>query len=61
MLGTSEVGVTRNHQLITDGRTENELVTHQYTSDTLEIFDEARRQGGYVLPEGMEKIGRVGA
>jgi predicted dehydrogenase len=46
---------------IRDGRTENELASHKYTTETLQIFDEARRQGGYVLPEGMEKVGRVGA
>ncbi|CAK9786842.1 NAD-binding protein [Cutaneotrichosporon oleaginosum] len=45
---------------IRDGRIENELVSHKYTSETLEIFDEARRQGGYILPQGMEKVGRVG-
>lgn len=47
--------------LTTDGKLEDSLVTHHYTQDTLEIFDEARRLGGYVLPEGMEQIGRVGA
>ncbi|BEI83934.1 hypothetical protein CcaverHIS002_0405380 [Cutaneotrichosporon cavernicola] len=46
---------------IRDGRTQNELVSHKYTAETLEIFDESRRQGGYILPEGMEKVGRVSA
>jgi hypothetical protein len=46
---------------IRDGRIENALVTHKYTAETLDIFDDARRQGGFVLPEGMERIGRVGA
>jgi len=45
---------------IRDGRIENALVNHKYTAETLEIFDEARRQGGFVLPEGMERVGRVG-
>lgn len=46
---------------IRDGKLEDPLVTHKYTLETLDIFDECRRQGKYVLPEGMEKIGRVGA
>lgn len=44
---------------IRDGKLENGLVTHKYTTETLEIFDECRRQGDYILPEGMEKVGRV--
>lgn len=44
-----------------DGKLENELVTHKYTTETLEIFDETRRQGKFFLDEGMEKVGRVGA
>ncbi|GMK59341.1 hypothetical protein CspeluHIS016_0703560 [Cutaneotrichosporon spelunceum] len=45
---------------IRDGRAQNELVSHKYTTETLQILDHARRQGGYILPEGMEKVGRVG-
>lgn len=45
---------------VRDGWVENALVSHKYTAETLEIFDEARRQGGFVLPVGMEKVGRVG-
>lgn len=46
---------------VRDGKIENDRVPHSETLLTMEIFDQARREGGYVLPEGMEKIGRVGA
>lgn len=41
---------------LTDGRIENERMPHADTLLTMAIFDEVRRQGGYVYSEGLEKV-----
>jgi len=41
---------------IRDGKLESELWGHEKTIMVMEIFDEVRRQGGYKLPEGVEKV-----
>ncbi|RSH95688.1 hypothetical protein EHS25_000780 [Saitozyma podzolica] len=41
---------------IRDGRTENELVSHEETLLVMELLDETRKQGGYAFPEGMEQV-----
>ncbi|EJD01504.1 NAD-binding protein [Fomitiporia mediterranea MF3/22] len=41
---------------IRDGKIENARMPHADTLLELAIFDEVRRQGGYVFPEGMEKV-----
>ncbi|KAH9846034.1 NAD-P-binding protein [Lenzites betulinus] len=42
-----------------DGRLESESWGHEKSIIVMEIFDEVRRQGKYVLPEGVEKIDRI--
>lgn len=42
--------------IIPDGKIENERMPHAETLLELSIFDEIRRQGGYELPEGLEKV-----
>lgn len=39
-----------------DGKTECERMPHSDTLLTMGIFDEIRKQGGYVYPEGLEKV-----
>lgn len=39
-----------------DGVLESERMPHSETLVELEIFDDIRRQGGYILPKGLEKI-----
>ncbi|EJF64256.1 NAD(P)-binding protein [Dichomitus squalens] len=41
------------------GKIESDLWTHEKTIIIMETFDEVRRQGKYVLPEGVEKVDRV--
>ncbi|KAI1796650.1 NAD(P)-binding protein [Ganoderma leucocontextum] len=41
------------------GKIESDLWTHEKTIIMMETFDEVRRQGKYVLPEGVEKVDRV--
>ncbi|KAL5487672.1 hypothetical protein ACEPAI_5780 [Sanghuangporus weigelae] len=41
---------------IRDRKIENERMPHADTLLELSIFDEIRRQGGYVFPEGLEKV-----
>jgi len=41
---------------IRDGKTESERMPHSDTLLTMGIFDEIRKQGGYVYPEGLEKV-----
>lgn len=42
--------------LYADGKIESERMPHADTLLTMKIFDEVRRQGGYVYPEGLEKV-----
>ncbi|KAI8996576.1 NAD-P-binding protein [Trametes punicea] len=44
---------------IKDGKLESDLWGHEKSLVMMEVFDEVRRQGKYVLPEGVEKVGRV--
>ena len=39
-----------------DGKIESDRMPHEETLLTMQIFDEVRRQGGYVYPEGLEKV-----
>ena len=39
-----------------DGKIESDRMPHKETLLTMQIFDEVRRQGGYVYPEGLEKV-----
>ncbi|KIO20023.1 hypothetical protein M407DRAFT_142228 [Tulasnella calospora MUT 4182] len=41
---------------VRDGKTESDLWGLDKTSFEMKIFDEVRRQGGYVLPPGVEKV-----
>ncbi|KAJ8094436.1 hypothetical protein PM082_010870 [Marasmius tenuissimus] len=41
---------------IRDGKIESDVWTHQKSLLEMEIFDEVRRQGGYALPPGVEKV-----
>ncbi|KAI5118028.1 hypothetical protein M0805_004893 [Coniferiporia weirii] len=41
---------------IRDGKIESDRMPHEETLLELAIFDEIRRQGGYVFPEGLEKV-----
>ncbi|KAK7056294.1 hypothetical protein VNI00_002847 [Paramarasmius palmivorus] len=41
---------------VRDGKKESGIWTHQKSLLQMEIFDEVRRQGGYVLPPGVEKV-----
>ncbi|KAL0577517.1 hypothetical protein V5O48_004458 [Marasmius crinis-equi] len=41
---------------VRDGKIESDVWTHQKSLLQMEIFDEVRRQGGYVLPPGVEKV-----
>ncbi|KAK1227152.1 hypothetical protein PQX77_009786 [Marasmius sp. AFHP31] len=38
------------------GKIESDVWTHQKSLLEMEIFDEVRRQGGYALPPGVEKV-----
>ncbi|KAI0766939.1 NAD-P-binding protein [Trametes elegans] len=42
-----------------DGKLESDTWGHQKSIIVMEIFDEVRRQGKYILPEGVEKVDRV--
>ncbi|KAJ8494332.1 hypothetical protein ONZ51_g2414 [Trametes cubensis] len=44
---------------IRDGKLESDLWGHEKSIIMMEVFDEVRRQGQYVLPEGVEKVERV--
>ncbi|KAH9935940.1 NAD(P)-binding protein [Epithele typhae] len=44
---------------VRDGKLESGLWGHEKSIIMMETFDEVRKQGGYVLPEGVEKLGRV--
>ncbi|KAI0026975.1 hypothetical protein K488DRAFT_91551 [Vararia minispora EC-137] len=39
-----------------DGKLESAAWTHEKTAVAMRVFDEVRRQGGYQLPDGVEKI-----
>ncbi|KAJ7132144.1 hypothetical protein C8R44DRAFT_773159 [Mycena epipterygia] len=41
---------------IRDGKTESALWGHGKSLLEMSVFDEVRKQGGYVLPEGVEKV-----
>ncbi|KAJ7173759.1 hypothetical protein C8R46DRAFT_122049 [Mycena filopes] len=41
---------------IRDGKSESALWGHNKSLVEMSVFDEARKQGGYVLPEGVEKL-----
>ncbi|EKM81828.1 hypothetical protein AGABI1DRAFT_112061 [Agaricus bisporus var. burnettii JB137-S8] len=41
---------------IRDGKKESEIWSHQKMILVMEVFDEVRRQGGYVFPPGVEKV-----
>ncbi|KAI0272479.1 NAD(P)-binding protein [Gloeopeniophorella convolvens] len=41
---------------VRDGKLESTVWGHDKTLLEMEIFDEARRQGGYKLPEGVEQV-----
>ncbi|OCH93653.1 NAD(P)-binding protein [Obba rivulosa] len=41
---------------VRDGKLESELWGYEKTIMVMEIFDEVRRQGGYKLPTGVEKV-----
>lgn len=41
---------------IRDGKKESKLWTHDKMLLQMEVFDEVRRQGGYVFPPGVEKV-----
>ncbi|KAI5120726.1 hypothetical protein M0805_006432 [Coniferiporia weirii] len=41
---------------IRDGKIESDRMPHEETLLELAIFDEVRRQGGYIFPEGFEKV-----
>ncbi|GBE86569.1 D-xylose 1-dehydrogenase (NADP(+)) [Sparassis crispa] len=41
---------------VRDGKLESDLWTHEKSIILMETFDEVRRQGGYVLPPGVEKV-----
>ncbi|KAG7093979.1 hypothetical protein E1B28_007609 [Marasmius oreades] len=41
---------------VRDGKIESNVWTHAKSLLQMEIFDEVRRQGGYVLPPGVEKV-----
>lgn len=43
----------------TDGKVESDRMPHSETLLELSIFDAVRRKGGYVFPEGLEKIDPV--
>ncbi|KAI0821575.1 hypothetical protein BC629DRAFT_1462006 [Irpex lacteus] len=45
--------VARN---IRDGKLESETWGHDKSILLMDVFDEVRKQGGYVLPEGVEKL-----
>ncbi|RPD64412.1 NAD(P)-binding protein [Lentinus tigrinus ALCF2SS1-7] len=44
---------------VRDGKLESELWGHEKSIVMMETFDKVRRQGKYVLPQGVEKVGRV--
>ncbi|THU86229.1 NAD(P)-binding protein [Dendrothele bispora CBS 962.96] len=41
---------------VRDGKIESEVWSHKKYLLEMDIFDEVRRQGGYVLPPGVEKV-----
>jgi len=41
---------------VRDGKSQSDLWGHDKTVLAMEVFDEVRRQGGYQLPEGVEKV-----
>ncbi|KAH0582906.1 hypothetical protein H2248_010807 [Termitomyces sp. 'cryptogamus'] len=41
---------------VRDGKKESALWGHNKSLLEMEIFDEVRRQGGYTLPKGVEKV-----
>ncbi|KAJ7623512.1 hypothetical protein FB45DRAFT_837776 [Roridomyces roridus] len=41
---------------IRDGKSESELWGHEKSLLEMRVFDEVRKQGGYVLPPGVEKV-----
>lgn len=41
---------------VRDGKLESNIWGHEKTILAMKIFDEVRRQGGYILPEGVEKV-----
>lgn len=41
---------------VRDGKKESEAWSHQKMLLAMEVFDEVRRQGGYVFPPGVEKV-----
>ncbi|KIJ69242.1 hypothetical protein HYDPIDRAFT_24094 [Hydnomerulius pinastri MD-312] len=41
---------------IRDGKIESDLWSHDKSILEMEVFDEVRRQGGYKLPDGVEKV-----
>ncbi|KAJ6485867.1 NAD(P)-binding protein [Mycena sanguinolenta] len=41
---------------IKDGKSESALWGHEKSLLEMTVFDEVRKQGGYVLPEGVEKV-----
>lgn len=41
---------------IRDGKIESDVWSHDKSLLLMDVFDEVRKQGGYVLPEGVEKV-----
>ena len=41
---------------VRDGKLESELWGHDKSLLEMDIFDEVRKQGGYVFPPGVEKV-----
>ncbi|KAF5362082.1 hypothetical protein D9756_002444 [Leucocoprinus leucothites] len=39
-----------------DGKKESAIWTHEKTLLLMEVFDDVRRSGGYILPPGVEKV-----
>jgi predicted dehydrogenase len=41
---------------VRDGKLESGLWTHEKSLLVMEVFDDVRRSGGYILPPGVEKV-----